>query len=62
MPVSKVIDPITLLFRYHDFCKIKTTLIYMLSVLLQKLANAGLRPAARDRGFSTSGFPEIRFV
>ena len=26
MPVSKVFDPITWHFRYHDFCKIKTTL------------------------------------
>ena len=26
MPVSKVFDPITWHFRYHDFCKIETTL------------------------------------
>ena len=29
MPFSKVFDPITWHFRYHDFCKIETTLLYV---------------------------------
>ena len=28
MPVSKVFDPITFYFRYHDFCKTGPTLVY----------------------------------
>ena len=28
MPVSKVFDPMTWHFRYHDFCKEETTLTY----------------------------------
>ncbi len=37
MPVSKVLDHITWHFRYHDFCKIETTLINSASKPIYKL-------------------------
>ena len=50
MPVSKVFDPITWHFRYHDFFKIETTLMYTVSpknisiivAQLKKILNLGV--------------------